>query len=129
MSEKEKPKYGNIGWIDLTVPNAVELKNFYKEVTGWQWEPLSIGDYEDFVMLASGAAKTGIRHQQGQNSEIPSQWMIYINVEHLDQSITTCISKGGKVISTIIAMGESGKYCFIEDSAGAVCALFEPKVS
>jgi hypothetical protein len=128
MSEKEKPNYGNIGWMDLTVPNAVDVKDFYEDVVGWESSPLSMGDYDDFVMLANGEAKTGICHKRGQNSDIPSQWMIYINVENLDKSIAACKAKGGKLVSSIKGMGESGRYCFIEDPAGAVCALFEPKV-
>ncbi|MFT6971394.1 MAG: putative enzyme related to lactoylglutathione lyase [Roseivirga sp.] len=128
MSNQEKPKYGTIGWIDLTVPDAVELKDFYADVTGWQPEPLSMGDYDDFVMSADGEAKAGVCHKKGQNSDIPSQWMIYINVEDLDKSMAACTSRGGKIISPIKGMGNMGRYCFIEDPAGAVCALFEPKV-
>jgi hypothetical protein len=30
----------------LTVPNAVEVKDFYAKVVGWMPEGLSMGDYE-----------------------------------------------------------------------------------
>lgn len=129
MSNIPKPKYGTIGWVDLTVPNAVELKDFYAEVTGWKPEPLSMGEYDDFVMTANGDGQAGVCHKKGQNADIPSQWMIYINVENLDQSLASCIAKGGKIISSIKGMGDSGRYCFIQDPANAVCALFEPKVN
>ncbi|PIQ48071.1 MAG: glyoxalase [Cytophagales bacterium CG12_big_fil_rev_8_21_14_0_65_40_12] len=128
MTQKEKPKYGTIGWIDLTVPDALSLKDFYSEVAGWQPEALSMGDYDDFIMSADGEPKAGVCHKKGPNSDIPSQWMIYINVPDLDKSLAACTAKGGKAITAIKGMGNSGRYCFIEDPAGAVCALFEPKV-
>ncbi len=43
-----KPAVGIIGWIDLTVKDADRLKDFYKEVGGWDTSSVSIGDYNDF---------------------------------------------------------------------------------
>lgn len=125
MNEKESV-YGNIGWIDLTVPNAEHVKDFYAEVIGWQPEPVSMGDYNDYNMTANGTPKAGVCHKTGPNAEIPSQWMIYINVPDLDKSVAAVKAKGGKLLSEIKSMGSYGRTCYIEDPAGAVCALFEP---
>ena len=125
MNEKESV-YGNIGWIDLTVPNAEHVKDFYAEVIGWQPEPVSMGDYNDYNMTTNGTPKAGVCHKTGPNAEIPSQWMIYINVPDLDKSVAAVKAKGGKLLSEIKSMGSYGRTCYIEDPAGAVCALFEP---
>jgi predicted enzyme related to lactoylglutathione lyase len=29
------PAIGQIGWVDLTVPNATTVRDFYQHVTGW----------------------------------------------------------------------------------------------
>ncbi len=120
---------GTIGWLDLTVENAEELKNFYSAVTGWSHEPVSMGNYNDFNMISpgSGAPVAGICHKRGGNAEIPSQWMIYIIVENLDKSIESCNSLGGSVILGPKTSGDYGRYCIIRDPAGAVAALFEKK--
>lgn len=123
----EKPTIGTIGWIDLTVSNADELKDFYASVTGWKPEPVSMGDYNDYSMTSDGEGRAGICHKRGANANIPSQWMIYINVADLDKSRTECEARGGKLLTDIRSMGEIGRYCFIEDPAGAVCSLFEPQ--
>ncbi len=123
----EKPIIGTIGWMDLTVPNAVELKDFYTSVTGWKPEPVSMGEYDDFNMTSDGEPRAGICHKQGGNADIPSQWMIYINVADLDKSREECEARGGKLLTDIKSMGAMGRYCYIEDPAGAVCSLFEPK--
>jgi len=49
----------------------------------------------------------------------------YINVDDIKKSIHQCIALGGKVLIGIKMMVKQGKYCVIEDPAGAVAALFE----
>jgi predicted enzyme related to lactoylglutathione lyase len=116
---------GSIGWIDLTVNNAEEVKDFYAEVVGWKPEGLSMGDYEDFNMTMEGTPKAGICHKKGPNAHIPSQWMMYINVADIEASSKALKEKGGKLLTEVKSMTGYGKFCMIEDPAGAVCTLFE----
>lgn len=128
MSERNN-ETGSIGWIDLTVDNAEDLKIFYSEVVGWKSENVSMGEYNDFNMISSatGVPVAGICHKRGGNSEIPSQWMIYIIVDKIEEKIKRCRELGGKVLLDIKEMGDYGRYCIIQDPANAVCALFEKK--
>jgi len=126
MNDKDENIYGKIGWIDLTIPNAENVKDFYAEVVGWKPEPVSMGDYNDYNMTANGEPKAGVCHKTGPNQDIPSQWMIYINVPDLDKSVAAVEQGGGKLLTEIKSMGAYGRTCYIEDPAGAVCALFEP---
>jgi predicted enzyme related to lactoylglutathione lyase len=128
MSNKEKPEIGSITWTDLTVPNAGKVKDFYSKVVGWESAPVSMGDYNDFNMNApeSGRTKAGICHKRGGNSELPAQWLIYITVKSVDESANLCSENGGKVLVEPKEMSSYGRYCVIEDPAGAVCTLFEP---
>ncbi|AFN74383.1 glyoxalase/bleomycin resistance protein/dioxygenase [Melioribacter roseus P3M-2] len=118
---------GAIAWHDLTVDDATGLKSFYEKVTGWKSQPVSMGDYDDYNMIipSEGNPVAGICHKKGENANLPSLWMIYINVENLDSSIEACKGNGGKVISGPKVINGMGKYCVIEDPAGACCALFE----
>jgi predicted enzyme related to lactoylglutathione lyase len=120
---------GSIGWIDLTIDNAEELKYFYSEVVGWKSENVSMGNYNDFNMISpsTGNPVAGICNKRGGNLNIPSQWMVYIIVENLEESIKKCTEFGGKVVLELKDMGDYGKYCIIQDPANAVCALFEKK--
>lgn len=127
MSNEEKPEIGSITWFDLTVPNAEEVRDFYSKVVGWKSSPVSMGEYDDFAMIAPGSEKvaSGICYKRGTNKDLPSQWLIYITVADLDKSLEECRSNGGKVLGKIKNMGESARYCVIEDPAGAVCVLFQ----
>lgn len=64
MSDQEQPKIGHIYWQDLTVENAEEVRQFYSKVAGWKSEPVNMGQYEDFNMLAAetGEPAAGICH-------------------------------------------------------------------
>jgi uncharacterized protein len=119
---------GSIGWIDLTVPNAEHVRDFYQSVTGWSPSPVDMGGYSDFCMHPSPGSEpvAGICHARGPNASMPPQWIIYINVDDLDESVRRCAELGGKLRVPVRSMGPSGRYCVIEDPAGAVAALFEP---
>jgi predicted enzyme related to lactoylglutathione lyase len=61
---------GAISWTDLTVPNAVEVKEFYEAVVGWTHLPSEMGGYQDFCMDKPGDGQTvaGICHARGENA-------------------------------------------------------------
>lgn len=119
-------KIGEIGWIDLTVPDAPAIRDFYSAVVGWESEDVPMGDYADFNMKSpDGEARAGVCHARGMNANLPPSWMIYIIVADLDASIAACEERGGEVIAPIRKMGETQRYCVIRDPAGAVCALFQ----
>jgi predicted enzyme related to lactoylglutathione lyase len=111
--------------LDLTVPNADEVRDFYAAVIGWRPEPLDMGGYADYMMIAlNGEWGAGICHAHGVNADLPPQWMVYIAVDDLDQSLKTCVEQGGKLVTGIRDAGGS-RYCVIQDPAGAVMALME----
>lgn len=128
MSESEPRERGSITWTDLTVGNAEELRRFYGEVVGWRSEPVDMGGYSDFSMLAPGSGRcvAGICHARGGNADLPPQWLVYITVEDVEASAARCRELGGRVLAGPRSLGGTGRYCVIQDPAGAVAALFQP---
>ena len=123
----EGPKIGAIGWIDLTIDDAERVKDFYERVVGWQASPVDMGGYSDYSMNrpGDGEASSGICHARGSNADQPPQWMLYITVADLEQSLKRCAELGGKQVTEIKSMGDMGRFCVIRDPAGAVCALWQ----
>jgi len=120
------PRPGTISWTDLTVEDADGISDFYQAVTGWAPEPLSMGDYSDYVMNdGDGTAIAGICFSRGSNVDLPPQWLIYITVDDLDHSMAECQRLGGTLLTPPRSYG-GGRYCVIKDPAGAVCALYQP---
>jgi uncharacterized protein len=118
------PKTGTIGWHDLTVPNAEEVRDFYQAVVGWTVEGVDMGGYEDYSMIANGDGVAGVCHARGTNANVPPQWLIYIYVDDVDASTAKAVELGGAVLDGPRDMGY-GRFAVIRDPAGAVCALFK----
>jgi len=112
----------------LTVENAQEIRDFYRNVVGWDTSEIDMGGYSDFCMNSPESGKTiaGICHARGENAALPPQWLVYITVEDLDKSAARCVELGGKVLVRSKGLGDTGRFCVIQDPAGAVAALFEP---
>ncbi|MGD2111699.1 MAG: VOC family protein [Phycisphaerae bacterium] len=126
MGETQKSAIGSIGWTDLTVANAKEVRDFYQKVVGWTTKPLDMGGYEDYCMVSpdTGETTAGVCHARGPNAKLPPQWMIYITVDDVEKSAKRCVELGGEVIDG--PRGVGGKsFCVIKDPAGAVAALIE----
>jgi predicted enzyme related to lactoylglutathione lyase len=120
---KLRPK-GRVVWSDLTVPDAENVRDFYKAVLNWESEEVSMGDYADYNMMSDGDIVAGICHRKGFNEAMPSQWMNYFRVADLDASLAQAKERGGNVL--IEPRGDEGnRFAVIEDPAGAVCALME----
>jgi|SRR5439155_19950505 len=121
----EKLKVGHVSWRDLTVPNANEVRDFYAAVAGWKPDACDMGGYSDYSMIApDGTCIAGVCHARGVNADVPPQWLMYITVENLDQSVNECTRRGGSiVVQPRGVMG--GRMCVIRDPAGAVCALYQ----
>lgn len=128
MADRETPGPGQIGWIDLTVPHAEAVRDFYQQVTGWTPSPVAMGGYQDYCMNAAGGrAVAGICHARGSNAGLPPVWLVYIVVADLEESMRRCVAQGGKIRVPPKGMGDEARYCVIEDPAGAVAALYEAK--
>jgi len=127
MSDKDEGQVGTIGWVDLTVDAAESVRDFYREVVGWESNELDMGGYSDYCMNLPGEGKTvaGICHARGTNTDLPAQWLVYITVEDVDQSAKRCLELGGAVLAGPRSLGEA-RFCVVRDPAGAVAALFEP---
>lgn len=121
----------NIGAIisaDLTTPQAGSLKDFYKEVIGWESEEMQLKDgdetYSDYVMKDDqGNWVGGVCHARGANKDIPPVWMVYVNVADISESIRKCKELGGKIIKESRNKEGVLQYAMIQDPAGAIMAI------
>jgi len=121
---------GGISWIDLTIDNATEIKDFYAKVVGLDamGQSMADGEYEDYVMTTSEDPEfaVGICHAKGPNQELPPQWLMYFNVSDVEQALQECVKMGGTVIKPMTDMG-SFEMGVIKDPAGAVAGVIKAK--
>ena len=127
MTNVTTPPVGTIIWLDLTVPEAEALRDFYAKVIGWEATPVPMGGYSDFTMHPPGVEDpvAGVCHTRGENVDLPPQWLMYVVVEDVERSVSECTRLGGQVVAGPRPL-MGGLFCVVRDPAGAVCALFEP---
>jgi uncharacterized protein len=114
---------GKIISADLTVNQAEEVRDFYKQVIGWEHSEVITGSHSDYMMTTKdGQPVAGVCHQAGSNAGLPPVWIVYFQVSDLNRSLETCRSLGGKVLREP-GGSECGSFAVIEYPAGAICAL------
>jgi hypothetical protein len=114
--------------VDLTVESAAAVRDFYQSVVPWSVVDFDMGGYADYCMnrRADGATVAGICHARGVNSDLPPCWLVYLVVRDLDESMRRCVDLGGRIHTSVHDNGEMGRFCVIQDPAGAYVALLEP---
>lgn len=129
---------GDMAWMDLSAPNAEQVKNFYQKLLGWKCEEVSMScgeeKYVDFTMSSiqnetkdtpsSGNFVTGVCHAKGANKDMPAVWLPYFLVANIDEAVEIVQREGGGLVTDIKSMG-ADKYVVIEDPSGAKCALYQ----
>lgn len=121
------PQLGIAAWIDLTVENAPELRDFYAAAIGWTAQEIPMEGYADYAMVPAGAetAAAGICHHRGANQGIPPSWIVYFTVPDLEASLKEVTARGGATLHGPRNHGQS-RFAIIRDPAGASCGLFQP---
>jgi uncharacterized protein len=127
MDAAPTPGIGTLVWTDLTVPDAEKIRDFYSAVIGWSHAPVEMKGYNDYQMNSPGTgdAVAGICHARGTNADLPAQWLLYFRVADIEESVARCVQRGGTLLVSPKGMGTYGRYCVIQDPAGAVAALIQ----
>ena len=119
---------GCISWVDLTIPDASESREFYRRVIGWSVQDVGMEDsgerYSDYNMIGDdGNPAAGVCHARGVNVDLPPNWMIYLPVGDLTESIRRVQEEGGTIVNA--PRGADGEYAYVvvEDPVGAYLAL------
>ena len=118
---------GHVGWVDLTVDNATEVRDFYRAVVGWEYREVEMDGYADFAMTnLEGRDVTGICHARGVNEGLPAQWMVYFIVLDLQFAVDEAVGRGGEILRepTDMGAGHCMEDCYEEvlDQAGLITA-------
>ncbi|MFD1770683.1 VOC family protein [Sphingobacterium suaedae] len=126
----ETPTYkiGQFYWADLTVENPSAVKEFYKQVVGWQDVPVPMNDaqgaYEDYIMaIDNQTVGGGLCHRRGVNSQIPPQWIMYVQVADVQQSLEDVLQYGGSLVQESRKADGSLYYVIVKDPLGCVFGL------
>lgn len=119
----DERRRGAVAWVDLTVTDAPRVRDFYREVVGWEPSPVDMGGYDDFNMNIPGTTEpaAGVCHARGVNADLPPQWLVYVVVADLAASAAAVERLGGAVLR------RAKRHCLIRDPAGAILMIYQPE--
>ncbi len=124
-SSTEQP-VGQAAWLDLTVDDAVSVRDFYASVVGFETSTVDMGDWQDFCLHPPNddTPVAGVCHKRGGNKDQPGGWMPYFTVADLKASLAEVTARGGRQVTTVRNAGND-QFCVIADPSGAMCALYQ----
>src|SRR5882672_3085733 len=100
-SEMTRPKIGEISWNELMTTNTKAAATFYGNLFGWQAAPFTPQGmpsggppYTLFKIDPNSMGVGGM--MQVPHPEMPSQWIPYVVVENVDQSLAKATKLGAK---------------------------------
>jgi predicted enzyme related to lactoylglutathione lyase len=138
MSEQRMPANGAFCWNELATTDLDAAQNFYKELLGWEIkESTAPGGGMKYNEIIVGGQHVGGMYSvnemcgegggEGAPKPPPPHWMSYIAVDDVDASAAKTAELGGKVIVPPMDIPSVGRFCIINDPAGAAIALITLK--
>ncbi len=118
---------GTFGWAELNPRGMDKAIDFYSKVFGWRAETNPIGegqpDYTQFY-VGDEAIAGGMEMQPMIPAEVPSYWMIYFNVDGLDDTFRRAIDLGATEVVPPTPM-PGGHFAIVNDPHGAMFGLLK----
>lgn len=130
MPEIDKHKPGAFSWIELSTTDQKAARAFYSSLFGWGSTDSPMGPDDFYTMFSLKnrvAAAVYTMRQDEQAMHIPSHWNLYITVENADDAAKRAGELGGKILAPPFDVAEHGRSAVIQDPAGAVFMLWQPK--
>ena len=137
MSEQTMPASGAFCWNELATTDLDAAQSFYKTLLGWEIKegaaPGGGMRYSEIVvegrhvggMYSMGEACAA--GEAGGQPQMPPRWMTYVAVDDVDASAAKTKELGGKVLVEPMDIPNVGRFCIINDPAGAAIALITLK--
>jgi len=121
---------GHISWISLTVSDASATRDFYRQVVDWSARDVEMEDddgvYTDYDLFdVDGNPAAGISHARGVNVGLPPNWLIYIPVGDLAESLRRVQDGGGTIINSTRQSDGGYTDAVVQDPVGACLALVQ----
>ena len=119
---------GAFCWADLGTPDAAAAKRFYTALFGWTAEDRPMGPGAFYTMLTlNGRAVAALYAQDPAPPGGPPHWLSYVSVASANDATRRAKELGGTVLVDPFDVLDVGRMALVQDPAGAVVALWQPR--
>ncbi len=119
---------GDFVWCDLSAYRVDTAKAFYRKVFGWNYKPVAQLDgtpYHVAFARKGEAAAIFEMPEKFQKIGLPSFWMPYIAVDHIEDACAAAARRGGRIEIEPTAFSERDAIALIRDPLGAGFTVYE----
>ncbi len=115
--------------IELHTRDLGRAKDFYSRLFDWTLEdiPAPGGDMP-YTMINVGEG-TGGGMFADLDPQAPPHWLAYVGVDDIEASTRKAGELGATVLQPVMQIGDYGWLSVIRDPAGAVFAMWQPKMA
>jgi uncharacterized protein len=111
---------GALAWNELASTDVDASGEFYRELFGWQTEPMEGPTPYLIIKTSDGRMNGGIRPAMENE---PSYWLVYFGADDIDARLASAGELGGTAVVGVTDIG-MGKIAVVRDPQGAVFAMF-----
>ena len=121
-------RHGSFSWFELMTGDVEGAKDFYGKLFGWTTESMDMDDGMTYtVVKVNGDQVGGIMAIPPQAGQMPSMWGIYVTVDDVDATAGKVREMGGNVLMGPQDITGVGRFCVLQDPAGAVISAITYK--
>ncbi len=114
---------GSVAWHELYTPNAKQSRDFYSTLLNATADPMP-GGMEYYVLKHGEDQLAGIMQIDPSWGNMPAQWVSYFLVTNVDETVSTVLKHGGKVMGDI-DNSPFGRIAALLDPFGATFKIVE----
>jgi predicted enzyme related to lactoylglutathione lyase len=130
MAELSSHPPGTFSWAELATSDQPAGVAFYRALFGWDVNEQPVGPGEVYSMFTlrglEVAAASGQRPDERQHG-VPPHWNLYITVTSADDAVKEAQALGGKVLAPAFDVMDVGRMAVLQDPAGAIFSVWEPR--
>jgi predicted enzyme related to lactoylglutathione lyase len=130
MAEYTSHPPGTFSWPELATTDQKAGVAFYRDLFGWELDEQPMGPDAVYSMFKIRGLPIGAASSQQpieREQHIPPHWNSYVTVANAGDAATKAQSLGGKVLAPAFDVMDAGRMAVIQDPAGAVFQVWEPK--
>ena len=128
MGERTSHAPGTFSWVDLSTTDPGAAKSFYRDLFGWEFDDLPVGDGQTYSMCRIGGKAVCALSEQREEG-IPPHWNNYVTVDDVDAQHGKAGELGGNVFVEPFDVLEAGRMSVVADPTGAIFCMWEPRDS
>jgi uncharacterized protein len=114
-----------LAWAELMSHDAMRAKGFYGELFNWIGETTPMAGTEYTVYKRGDEMLAGMMQMTAEFGDMPSHWMVYLQVDDIEKKVAEAEALGGTVCSPPADVPGIGRFAVMQDPQGAFFSMIQ----